>query len=145
MVLAIGTNCLDFVILLVSPVFWVLFIGRVLAGITGASLTVAGGYTADLTLADKRALGSGMVAGTFALGMVIGPAFGGYLAAFGLCAPFFAAAALSAISVTAIWHFLPGSLARTSAARSGSRVPTLWVPLLTLPVTRSCGAWSWPC
>jgi len=111
MLLAIGMNCLDFVILSVSPVFWFLFVGRILAGITGASFTVAGGYMADLTPADKRASAFGMVAGTFALGMVIGPALGGYVAGFGLRAPFFVAAALSAINVAAIWLFLPESLA----------------------------------
>ena len=46
---AIGANFLHFVLLATAPVYWLLFVGRILAGITGASFTVAGGYMADLT------------------------------------------------------------------------------------------------
>ncbi|MFA8443965.1 MFS transporter [Yoonia sp.] len=112
MLMAIGANCLDFIILTLSPLFWPLFIGRILAGITGASFTVAGGFMADLTPKEERASAFGIVAGTFALGMVIGPAIGGYVAVFGIKAPFAVAALLSAINIVAIALMLPESLSK---------------------------------
>ncbi|HCP81901.1 MAG TPA: tetracycline resistance MFS efflux pump, partial [Octadecabacter sp.] len=99
----------------VAPVYWILFLGRILAGITGASFTVAGGYIADLTLKEDRASAFGTVAGTFALGMVVGPAIGGFVTGYGLRAPFAVAALLSAANVALIWALLPESL--TTAKR----------------------------
>ena len=107
---AIGANCLDFILLATAPVYWMLFVGRILAGITGASFTVAGGYMADLTTKEERASAFGAVAGTFALGMVIGPAIGGYVAGYGVRTPFVVAAILSAANIGLIWMLLPESL-----------------------------------
>lgn len=112
---AIGANCLDFTLLAVAPVYWVLFVGRILAGVTGASFTVAGGYMADLTSKEDRASAFGTVAGTFALGMVVGPALGGFVAGYGVRAPFAVAATLSVANVALIWALLPESL--TTAKR----------------------------
>lgn len=107
---AIGANLLDFVLLATAPAYWLLFAGRILAGITGASFTVAGGYMADLTTEEDRASAFGTVAGTFALGMVVGPAIGGFVAGYGVRAPFFLASGLSAINIGLIWTMLPESL-----------------------------------
>jgi DHA1 family tetracycline resistance protein-like MFS transporter len=90
-------------------IFW-LFIGRLIAGITGASFTTATAYIADISAPDKRAQNFGMLGAAFGLGFIIGPALGGLLANYGLRAPFFAAAILTFINWLYGYFILPESL-----------------------------------
>jgi DHA1 family tetracycline resistance protein-like MFS transporter len=76
-----------------------LFIGRILAGITGASFTTATAYIADISPAEKRAQNFGMIGAAFGLGFIIGPVLGGVLGQFGPRVPFFAAAFLTLLNV----------------------------------------------
>lgn len=73
----------------------VLFAARVISGITGATLSVANAFVADISAPDKRAANFGLIGLGFGLGFIFGPALGGWLGQFGYQAPIFAAAALS--------------------------------------------------
>jgi DHA1 family tetracycline resistance protein-like MFS transporter len=100
----------DYIILALAPTFGWLFLGRVVAGITGASFTTASAYIADVSTPQTRAKNFGMIGAAFGLGFVIGPALGGLLAGWGIRAPFYAAAALCLLNALYGYFVLPESL-----------------------------------
>ncbi len=93
-----------------APTLGWLFIGRIIAGMTGASFTTATAYIADVSEPEKRAQNFGLVGAAFGLGFIIGPALGGQLSTFGTRVPFFAAAALSLVNCAYGYFILPESL-----------------------------------
>jgi DHA1 family tetracycline resistance protein-like MFS transporter len=105
----IGT-AVDYVILAVAPNLWWLFAGRMLAGATTGSITVAGAYVADVTPAEKRAGGYGMISAAFGIGFVVGPAVGGLLGAHDPRLPFWVAGVMSFANFLYGFVVLPESL-----------------------------------
>lgn len=103
---------LDYIILAVAPTYAWLFAGRIIAGITGASITTASAYIADVSTAETRAKNFGMIGAAFGLGFVIGPALGGLLAGWGIRAPFYAAAGLCLLNALYGYFVLPESLSK---------------------------------
>lgn len=104
---------IDYIILALSPSYGWLFIGRVIAGFTGASFTTASAYIADLsTDPTQRAKNFGLIGAAFGLGFVLGPALGGLLAIWGLRAPFYAAAILCLLNCLYGYFVLPESLSK---------------------------------
>ncbi|MBL7709419.1 MAG: TCR/Tet family MFS transporter [Chitinophagaceae bacterium] len=101
---------IDYIILALAPNYGWLFVGRVIAGITGASFTTAAAYIADISTAETRTKNFGMIGAAFGLGFVIGPALGGLLAGLGTRAPFYAAAALCLLNTLYGYFVLPESL-----------------------------------
>ena len=102
--------CVDYLILALAHNYALLFIGRVLSGITGASFTVASAYIADISTDEDRAKNFGLIGAAFGLGFVLGPALGGLLASWGLRAPFYAAAVLCFLNFIYGYFVLPESL-----------------------------------
>src|SRR6185436_16005094 len=98
---------LDYLFQGFAPTLGWLFVGRVLAGITGASFTTATAYIADVSEPEKRAQNFGLVGAAFGLGFIIGPALGGHLSVYGTRVPFFAAAALSLLNCIYGYFILP--------------------------------------
>ncbi len=103
---------IDYLFLALAPTYAWLFVGRIIAGITGASFTTASAYIADISTAETRAKNFGMVGAAFGLGFVIGPALGGLLAGFGIRAPFYAAAGLCLLNALYGYFVLPESLSK---------------------------------
>jgi len=104
---------IDYIILAIAPAYGWLFIGRVIAGITGASFTTASAYIADVsTDATDRAKNYGMIGAAFGLGFVLGPALGAFLATWGVRAPFWAAAVLCLLNCLYGYFVLPESLSK---------------------------------
>ena len=101
---------IDYIILALAPAYGWLFIGRVIAGITGASFTTATAYIADISTNETRAKNFGLIGAAFGLGFVLGPALGGFLATWGIRAPFYAAACLCLLNCIYGYFFLPESL-----------------------------------
>ncbi|MFT4154275.1 TCR/Tet family MFS transporter [Parafilimonas sp.] len=101
---------IDYIILALAPTFGWLFLGRVIAGITGASFTTASAYIADVSTPETRAKNFGMIGAAFGMGFIIGPALGGLLAGWGLRAPFYAAAILCLLNALYGFFVLPESL-----------------------------------
>jgi MFS transporter, DHA1 family, tetracycline resistance protein len=129
----------DYLIMGFAPVIGWLFIGRMIAGVAGASFTPAYAYVADISVPERRAQNFGLLGAAFGIGFILGPAIGGLLGSLGPRAPFFAAGAL-ALANTAFGYFaLPESLA------AGSRRPFHWAranPLGTLAQMRKLPAVS---
>lgn len=94
------------------------FLGRIISGITGANISTAQAYIADVTTKENRAKGMGLFGAAFGLGFILGPAIAGILSKYGIHIPFFFAAILSLTSATAVYFLLPESLIRRSAEES---------------------------
>jgi len=104
---------IDYIVQAVAPSYGWLFIGRVVAGFTGASFTTASAYIADLSSDETtRAKNFGMVGAAFGLGFVVGPALGSLLAVWGTRAPFWGAAGLCLLNCIYGYFVLPESLAK---------------------------------
>ena len=101
---------IDYLFLVFAPTIAWLFVGRIIAGMMGASFTTASAYIADVSEPEKRAQNFGIIGAAFGLGFIIGPAVGGLLAKFGLRAPFAAAAALTLLNWLYGYFILPESL-----------------------------------
>jgi DHA1 family tetracycline resistance protein-like MFS transporter len=100
----------DYLFLVFAPSIGWLFVGRIIAGITGASFTTASAYVADVSTPENRSQNYGMIGAAFGVGFIIGPALGGLLSGFGLRAPFVAAAMLTLINWLYGYFVLPESL-----------------------------------
>jgi DHA1 family tetracycline resistance protein-like MFS transporter len=101
---------IDYLFLAFAPTVGWLFIGRLFAGITGASFTTASAYIADVSTPEKRAQNFGLLGVAFGLGFIIGPVIGGKLAHINLRAPFIAAAILCLLNWLYGFFILPESL-----------------------------------
>ncbi len=114
-----GIGC-DYVLLALAPSLWWLFVGRVIAGATSANVAAVTAYIADVTPLNGRARRFGLIGATFGAGFVIGPAVGGFLGAYGLRLPFYAAAALT------FANFLYGLLVLPESLKPADRHSIDW-------------------
>ena len=101
---------LDYMLLAFAPTIAWLFVGRILAGITGASITTASAYIADISTSENRAKNFGLIGAAFGLGFIIGPVIGGLLGQYGSRVPFYAAAILCMLNFLYGYFILPESL-----------------------------------
>lgn len=88
----------------------ILFTAVLLDGLTGNNLSTSFTYVADVTTADERSRGMGMVSAAFGLGLMAGPALGGLLSSYGLFVPAFAAAGIAFVNTIYGIFILPESL-----------------------------------
>lgn len=93
-----------------GAILGVMFISRMLSGLTGGNITVAQAYIADVTDAQNRAKGLGLIGAAFGLGFIMGPAIGGALSVWGYATPALAASALAVVNLVGVILFLPESL-----------------------------------
>lgn len=110
LLIALFGFAMDYVLLSFAPTLSWLFIGRALAGITGASITTATAYIADISTKENRAQNFGMIGAAFGLGFIIGPMLGGLLGSLGSRVPFMVAAALTFLNFLYGYFVLPESL-----------------------------------
>lgn len=101
---------LDYILMGFAPTIGWLFLGRLIAGITGASYTTAGAYIADVSTPEKRAQNFGLIGVAFGVGFIIGPVLGGLLGHFSPHLPFFVAAGLALLNALYGYFVLPESL-----------------------------------
>jgi DHA1 family tetracycline resistance protein-like MFS transporter len=101
----------DYMLMAIAPTIAWLFIGRIIAGIMGASFTTAAAYIADISTPEKRAQNFGLIGAAFGLGFIVGPLLGGVLGPFGSRVPFMVAAGLSLLNWLYGYFILPESLA----------------------------------
>jgi len=124
----IGTG-IGFLILGFATTLWMLFVGRILDGITGGNISTAQAYIADITSAEDRAKGMGIVGAAFGLGFVFGPAIGGILSRWGVNVPFLFAAGLAFANATLLYFTLPETVTPDHPARA-SAATGRWTQLL---------------
>ena len=101
---------IDYLFLAFAPTIGWLFVGRIIAGITGASITTATAYIADISNDENRAKNFGMIGAAFGLGFIIGPVMGGILGEYGARVPFLVAAGLALLNALYGFIILPESL-----------------------------------
>ncbi|CAN5451085.1 tetracycline resistance MFS efflux pump [soil metagenome] len=90
-----------------AGVLWIVFLGRIIGGITGGNISTAQAYIADVTTRENRARGMGLFGAAFGLGFIFGPAIAGILSKYGIHVPFLFAAVLSFANAVALYFFLP--------------------------------------
>ena len=108
---AIGYFVLGF-----ANTIFLVFLGRIIGGITGGNISTAQAYIADVTSKKNRAKGMGLFGAAFGLGFILGPAMAGILSKYGIQVPFYFAAALSLANATALYFILPESLKASARA-----------------------------
>ena len=124
---------LDYLLMAYAPTLAWLYAGRLIAGITGASVAVATAYVTDVTAEPDRARRFGQLGAVMGIGFIAGPLIGGLLGAWHLRAPFVAAALLNALNLALVWRALPES--RPPSARDG-RTATILNPFASLRLLR---------
>ncbi len=120
----LGT-ALGFLILGFATTLAMLFLGRIIDGISGGNISTAQAYVADVTTKENRAKGMGLIGAAFGLGFVFGPAIGGILSRWGVNVPFLFAAGLALANTVLLYFTLPETVtpdhpARVSAASGRS-------------------------
>ncbi len=101
---------------------WMVFVGRIVAGITGGNISTAQAYIADVTSKENRAKGMGLFGAMFGLGFVFGPAIGGILSRYGIHVPFLFAAILSLFNAVLVYFILPETVKLNAATAVKFRV-----------------------
>ena len=101
---------LDYILMAMAPALSWLFVGRIISGITAASVSTAGAYIADVSPPEKRAQNFGLLGAAFGIGFILGPALGGILGSYNVHYPFWAAAAMSLLNFAYGLFVLPESL-----------------------------------
>ena len=101
---------IDYLVMALAPSLWWLVLGRLAAGITGASWTAAYAFIADVSPPEKRAANFGLMGMAFGFGFIFGPALGGLLGTLGPHVPFLAAAAMAFTNAAVGWFVLKESL-----------------------------------
>jgi multidrug resistance protein len=102
---------ITFILFGLSTQLWMLFLVRILSGIiSSATLPTAMAYIADITASENRADGMGMMGAAMGLGMIFGPALGGWLGHYSFSLPFFTAGGLAILTLPFAWILLPESL-----------------------------------
>src|SRR5207237_8799738 len=86
---------------------WMLFVGRIIDGISGGNISTAQAYIADVTTKENRAKGMGLIGAAFGLGFVFGPAIGGILSRWGVNVPFLFAGGLAFANAILLYFTLP--------------------------------------
>jgi DHA1 family tetracycline resistance protein-like MFS transporter len=115
----LGTS-LGFFILGFATTLWMLFLGRIIDGITGGNISTAQAYIADVTTPENRAKGMGLIGAAFGLGFVFGPAIGGILSQWGIGVPFFFAGGLALANAVLLYFTLPETVTPDHPARASA-------------------------
>lgn len=116
-------TCLGFIVLGTSSALWMVFLGRILDGITAGNLSLAQAYISDHTTPENRAKSFGVIGVAFGIGFMFGPALGGWLGQYGMHLPFIVAAGLSACSILATYTMLPKEGKPAAASDAGPAGP----------------------
>ena len=98
LLLALSVLTIEYIIMAMTTSFWLLFTGRTLAGLAGATYATATAYVADISSPQKKAANFGLIGAAFGLGFVLGPALGGLAAELSVTAPFWISASLCALN-----------------------------------------------
>jgi len=110
LLVSLAVLTIDYLIMGFAPTLAILFIGRVLAGIAGATHSTAHAYIADISPPEKRAQNFGLIGAAFGIGFILGPIVGGLAGELGPRQPFFAAAAVAFVNLVYGYFLVPESL-----------------------------------
>ena len=125
----LGTS-LGFLILGFATTLWMLFLGRIIDGISGGNISTAQAYIADVTTKEDRAKGMGLIGAAFGLGFVFGPAIGGVLSRWGINVPFLFAGTLAFANAILLYFTLPETVTPDHPARVSAASGRGWGQLI---------------
>ena len=109
LLISLAGAAINYLLLAFAPNLWMLLLGRAIAGLTSANISVATAYITDISTEDKRARRFGLFNAMFGIGFIIGPVLGGALGDYWLRLPFIAAAVLNACNLLLAFLVLPES------------------------------------
>jgi DHA1 family tetracycline resistance protein-like MFS transporter len=115
LILSLAGTVVSFVMMALAHSFAMLFMARVVDGLSGGNISTARAYVADVTEPKDRARAYGLIGAAFGLGFILGPALSGMLAHVSITAPIWAAAAITMIAMVMAWLWLPETVHRTHA------------------------------
>lgn len=118
-------SAIGYIILGVGGALWILFLSRLIDGVSGGNLSTASAYIADISTPEERPKNFALIGMAFGFGFILGPALGGVLSKISIDAPAYAAALLAGVSVIAIYFLLPESLAKEHREHSPIRLSDL--------------------
>ena len=98
---------IDYVVMGVAHVMWLLFLGRIIGGITASTPATVAAYIADISKQEEKAQNFGLIGAAFGVGFILGPLFGAFFAEYSTRAPFFAAAGFSFANLMLGYFVLP--------------------------------------
>jgi len=99
LIASLAGTAIDYLVMAFTPALWVLVVGRIIAGVTSANMSVAGAYIADISDEKDRAQRFSWMSAAFGVGFIVGPILGGLLSVYFLRAPFLAAAVLNGLNL----------------------------------------------
>lgn len=111
-------SAVGYLILGLSGSLPILFLSRIIDGITGGNISIAQAYIADVTTKENRARGMGVIGAAFGLGFIFGPAIGGFLSKFSYSAPAYFATVVSLLTVLSTIFFLKETVDEKEAKKS---------------------------
>ena len=118
LLLSLAGTAFDDLVMALAPTLSLLYLGRTVAGLTGANLTVTNAYLADITATEERAKAFGRMNASFGIGFIAGPLLGGLTGLYSLRAPFYVAALLNLVGVFVCHFALPESREITGQQRA---------------------------
>ena len=124
LLISIAGTAVGFALMGLAQSLTLLFIARILAGITGGNISIPQAYIADVTAPEKRSHAMGMIGAAFGLGFTFGPLIGGVMSQISYGAPFFFAAALAVVNAVLVYLILPESLSREHRAKPHDEAST---------------------
>ena len=142
LIAAMATLAVDYIIMAMAQTYWVLLMGRIIAGMAGATYITATAYISDITKPEERGAAFGMIGAAFGVGFVFGPALGGISSGWHVTAPFWIAAVLSTLNMVFGVFILPESLTEKGRRPFGKRdlnpfasiIRAFVIPGLTIPL-----------
>jgi DHA1 family tetracycline resistance protein-like MFS transporter len=109
LLLSLAGTLVDYLVMALTPLGWVLVVGRAMAGITSANMAVASAYITDITPPEQRAQRFGLVGAVMSMGFIVGPVIGGVMGAWWLRSPFLIAALFNGLNLVVALFVLPES------------------------------------
>src|SRR6202030_1488117 len=107
---------IGFLILAYANALWIIFLSRIIDGLTAGNLSLAQAYISDVTKPEERAKSFALIGIAFGMGFLVGPGVSGYLASFSYQLPIFVAAGLSFSSILCTYFLLPSQAPHADAA-----------------------------
>jgi DHA1 family tetracycline resistance protein-like MFS transporter len=120
LIFSLAGTVVSFVLLALAGSLWVLFLARIVDGLSGGNISTARAYVADVTEPKDRARAYGLIGAAFGLGFILGPAISGLLSGISYATPIWAAAGLTLVATALAWFWLPESVHK---AQAGTGMP----------------------
>lgn len=117
LMVSIAGTAIGFALMGMATALPLLFVARILAGITGGNISIPQAYIADVTAPEQRSRAMGMIGAAFGLGFTFGPLIGGVMSRISYSAPFYFAAGLAIANVILVYFILPESLSHEHRAK----------------------------